>query len=149
MSRRKQAKPRSVKAVEEGEPSEGGGTWDESAVQTDVPAPNRELELKEGQGGEDGEQEERDDDDLDDESIFTCDNCQQDFDCLAELTEHRTNHCPAAYFLLYEIWMGAVLGALRGLQSEGGTDGTWEPARKRKEGGRGAGVSADVPCACT
>ncbi|XP_038149927.1 zinc finger protein 423 isoform X3 [Cyprinodon tularosa] len=95
MSRRKQAKPRSVKAVEEGEPSEGGGTWDESAVQTDVPAPNRELELKEGQGGEDGEQEERDDDDLDDESIFTCDNCQQDFDCLAELTEHRTNHCPA------------------------------------------------------
>ncbi|KAM4733441.1 LOW QUALITY PROTEIN: zinc finger protein 423 [Anableps anableps] len=97
MSRRKQAKPRSVKAVEEGEPSEGGGTWDESAVQTDVPAPDREAGLKDGQGGvaEDGEQEERDDDDLDDESIFTCDNCQQDFDCLAELTEHRTNHCPA------------------------------------------------------
>uniref|UniRef100_A0A3Q3EJ49 Zinc finger protein 423 n=1 Tax=Labrus bergylta TaxID=56723 RepID=A0A3Q3EJ49_9LABR len=49
-----------------------------------------------------GEQEEHDDhddrehdDDLDDESIFTCDNCQQDFDCLAELTEHRTHHCPA------------------------------------------------------
>ncbi|XP_043981730.1 zinc finger protein 423 isoform X3 [Gambusia affinis] len=97
MSRRKQAKPRSVKAVEEGEPSEGGGTWDESAVQTDVPAPSREAGLKDGQGGvaEDGEQEERDDDDLDDESIFTCDNCQQDFDCLAELSEHRTNHCPA------------------------------------------------------
>uniref|UniRef100_A0AAQ5X5U6 Zinc finger protein 423 n=1 Tax=Amphiprion ocellaris TaxID=80972 RepID=A0AAQ5X5U6_AMPOC len=64
----------------------------------------REAEPKEGQGGgaEDGEQEEHDerddrdhDDDLDDESIFTCDNCQQDFDCLAELTEHRTNHCPA------------------------------------------------------
>uniref|UniRef100_A0A8C5HRQ9 Zinc finger protein 423 n=1 Tax=Gouania willdenowi TaxID=441366 RepID=A0A8C5HRQ9_GOUWI len=46
---------------------------------------------------EDGEQEEHDDhdDDIDDESIFTCDNCQQDFECLAELTEHRTNHCPA------------------------------------------------------
>ncbi|XP_032436534.1 zinc finger protein 423 isoform X2 [Xiphophorus hellerii] len=96
MSRRKQAKPRSVKAVEEGEPSEGGGTWDESAVQTDVPAPSREAGLKDGQRGvaEEGEQEEHDDD-LDDESIFTCDNCQQDFDCLAELSEHRTNHCPA------------------------------------------------------
>uniref|UniRef100_A0AAQ5Z0X1 Zinc finger protein 423 n=1 Tax=Amphiprion ocellaris TaxID=80972 RepID=A0AAQ5Z0X1_AMPOC len=104
MSRRKQAKPRSVKAVEEGESSECGGTWDESTVQTEVPASDREAEPKEGQGGgaEDGEQEEHDerddrdhDDDLDDESIFTCDNCQQDFDCLAELTEHRTNHCPA------------------------------------------------------
>ncbi|MED6273206.1 hypothetical protein CHARACLAT_004250 [Characodon lateralis] len=83
--------------VEEGEPSEGSGTWDEAAVQTDVPAANREAELKEGQVGvaEDGEQDERDDDDLDDESIFPCDNCQQDFDCLADLTEHRTNHCPA------------------------------------------------------
>ncbi|XP_046720137.1 zinc finger protein 423 isoform X4 [Silurus meridionalis] len=32
---------------------------------------------------------------MDDESIFTCDNCQQDFECLADLTEHRTHHCPA------------------------------------------------------
>ncbi|KAK2841915.1 hypothetical protein Q5P01_012115 [Channa striata] len=104
MSRRKQAKPRSVKAVEEGESSECGGTWDESTVQTEVLASDKETEPKEGQGAgmEDGEQEEHDDrddrehdDDLDDESIFTCDNCQQDFDCLAELTEHRTNHCPA------------------------------------------------------
>uniref|UniRef100_A0A4W6DEW7 Zinc finger protein 423 n=1 Tax=Lates calcarifer TaxID=8187 RepID=A0A4W6DEW7_LATCA len=104
MSRRKQAKPRSVKAVEEGESSECGGTWDESTVQTEVPASDREADPKDGQGtgAEDGEQEEHDDrderdhdDDLDDESIFTCDNCQQDFDCLAELTEHRTNHCPA------------------------------------------------------
>uniref|UniRef100_A0A672HYN3 Zinc finger protein 423 n=1 Tax=Salarias fasciatus TaxID=181472 RepID=A0A672HYN3_SALFA len=64
----------------------------------------READPKEGQGApaEDGEPEEHDerddrdhDDDIDDESIFTCDNCQQDFDCLAELTEHRTNHCPA------------------------------------------------------
>uniref|UniRef100_A0A3B4WP42 Zinc finger protein 423 n=1 Tax=Seriola lalandi dorsalis TaxID=1841481 RepID=A0A3B4WP42_SERLL len=73
-------------------------------VSSEVPASDRETEPKEGQGtgAEDGEQEEHDDrderdhdDDLDDESIFTCDNCQQDFDCLAELTEHRTNHCPA------------------------------------------------------
>ncbi|XP_024911909.1 zinc finger protein 423 isoform X4 [Cynoglossus semilaevis] len=103
MSRRKQAKPRSVKAVEEGESSECGGTWEESTVQTEVPASDRESETKEaaGTGADDGEEEHEDreererDEDLDDESIFTCDNCQQDFECLAELTEHRTNHCPA------------------------------------------------------
>ncbi|XP_028305499.1 zinc finger protein 423 isoform X2 [Gouania willdenowi] len=97
MSRRKQAKPRSVK-VEEGESSECGGTWDESTLQTEVPVTKREAEPKDGRvATEDGEQEEHDDhdDDIDDESIFTCDNCQQDFECLAELTEHRTNHCPA------------------------------------------------------
>ncbi|KAM9754243.1 zinc finger protein 423 isoform 3-T3 [Menidia menidia] len=103
MSRRKQAKPRSVKAVEEGEASECGGTWEEPALQTDVSdvaAADGEAEPKDGQppGAEDGEPEDpddRDDDDLDDESIFTCDNCQQDFECLAELSEHRTHHCPA------------------------------------------------------
>ncbi|KAM6973310.1 zinc finger protein 423 [Aplochiton taeniatus] len=67
-------------------------------------AAEREAEPKDEQGAgpDDGDQSvtsqedrERDDDDLDDESIFTCDNCQQDFECLAELTEHRTNHCPA------------------------------------------------------
>lgn len=66
-------------------------------VSSEVPASDRETEHKEGVGAEDGEHDDHDDhdDDLDDESIFTCDNCQQDFDCLAELTEHRTNHCPA------------------------------------------------------
>lgn len=52
----------------------------------DVPA----LDAQMG-GAEDGDQDE----DLDEEPIFTCDNCQQDFECLAELTEHRTHHCPA------------------------------------------------------
>ncbi|KAK1888309.1 Zinc finger protein 423, partial [Dissostichus eleginoides] len=71
------------------------------AMTAEVPASDREADLKEGHGpsAEDGEHEEHDDrdhdDDLDDENIFTCDNCQHDFDCLAELTEHRTNHCPA------------------------------------------------------
>lgn len=73
-------------------------------VSSEVPASDREVEPKDGHGvgADDGEQEDHDDrddrdhdDDLDDESIFTCDNCQQDFDCLAELTEHRTHHCPA------------------------------------------------------
>ncbi|XP_028813432.1 zinc finger protein 423 isoform X2 [Denticeps clupeoides] len=102
MSRRKQAKPRSVKAVEEGETSEFTGTWDSSSVQTDVPAPDKESERKERRAAvEDGDQsvtshdDRVGDEDLDDESIFTCDNCQQDFECLADLTEHRTNHCPA------------------------------------------------------
>ncbi|XP_030222819.1 zinc finger protein 423 isoform X5 [Gadus morhua] len=101
MSRRKQAKPRSVKAVEDGESSECGGTWDESNVQTDVPAAEAEAEAKLRRGGglpDEDHDEPNDldpDDDLDDESIFTCDNCQQDFECLAELTEHRTHHCPA------------------------------------------------------
>lgn len=70
-----------------------------SFVFSDVLASDRDHKDGQGAGAEDGEQEEHDerehDDDLDDEPIFTCDNCQQDFDCLAELTEHRTNHCPA------------------------------------------------------
>lgn len=68
----------------------------------DVPTSDREPKDDQGPVAEDGEPEEHDDrddpdreDDLDDDPIFTCDNCQQDFDCLAELTEHRTNHCPA------------------------------------------------------
>ncbi|XP_035646840.1 zinc finger protein 423 isoform X2 [Oncorhynchus keta] len=103
MSRRKQAKPRSVKAVEEGESSEFAGNWDSSSVQTDVPAAlDREAARKERRAAlEDGDHsvtshdDRIGDDDLDDESIFTCDNCQQDFECLAKLTDHRTNHCPA------------------------------------------------------
>lgn len=35
-----------------------------------------------------------DDEDMEDESIYTCDNCQQDFDSLADLTEHRAHNCP-------------------------------------------------------
>ncbi|XP_005159187.1 zinc finger protein 423 isoform X5 [Danio rerio] len=81
MSRRKQAKPRSVK---------------------DAAVSERDSDRKESRAvGEDGEQsvtshdERVGEEDLDDDSIFTCDNCQQDFECLADLTEHRTNHCPA------------------------------------------------------
>ncbi|KAG7279787.1 hypothetical protein CRUP_008857, partial [Coryphaenoides rupestris] len=51
MSRRKQAKPRSVKAVEDGESSECGGTWDESNVQTEVPAAEGDAKLRRGGGG--------------------------------------------------------------------------------------------------
>ncbi|XP_017546780.1 zinc finger protein 423 isoform X3 [Pygocentrus nattereri] len=67
----------------------------------DVAVPERDSEGKDRAGGEDGEHsvtshdERAGEEDLDDESIFTCDNCQQDFECLADLTEHRTNHCPA------------------------------------------------------
>uniref|UniRef100_A0A8B9KFH6 Zinc finger protein 423 n=1 Tax=Astyanax mexicanus TaxID=7994 RepID=A0A8B9KFH6_ASTMX len=67
----------------------------------DAAVPERDSEGKDKAGGEDGEHsvtshdERAGEEDLDDESIFTCDNCQQDFECLADLTEHRTNHCPA------------------------------------------------------
>ncbi|XP_072550961.1 zinc finger protein 423 [Salminus brasiliensis] len=100
MSRRKQAKPRSVKAVEEADSAEFTGSWDSSTT-ADAAAPERDSEGKDRAGGEDGEHsvtshdERAGEEDLDDESIFTCDNCQQDFECLADLTEHRTNHCPA------------------------------------------------------
>ncbi|XP_058606834.1 zinc finger protein 423 isoform X2 [Onychostoma macrolepis] len=101
MSRRKQAKPRSVKAVEEAESTECASGWD-SSVQTDAAVSERDSDRKESRAAvEDGEQsvtshdERVGEEDLDDDSIFTCDNCQQDFECLADLTEHRTNHCPA------------------------------------------------------
>lgn len=67
----------------------------------DSAVPEQDSDGKERAGGEDGEHsvtshdERAGEEDLDDESIFTCDNCQQDFECLADLTEHRTNHCPA------------------------------------------------------
>ncbi|XP_035381137.1 zinc finger protein 423 isoform X2 [Electrophorus electricus] len=100
MSRRKQAKPRSVKAVEEANSAEFASNWD-SSTPADAAVPERDSDVKDRAGVEDGEHsvtshdDRAGDDDLDDESIFTCDNCQQDFECLADLTEHRTNHCPA------------------------------------------------------
>lgn len=72
-----------------------------ASIGADAAVPERDSDGKERAGGEDGEHsvtshdERAGEEDLDDESIFTCDNCQQDFECLADLTEHRTNHCPA------------------------------------------------------
>ncbi|KAK3548439.1 hypothetical protein QTP70_013130, partial [Hemibagrus guttatus] len=90
-------------AVEEADSAECTGSWDSSApAGADAAVPERDFDGKERAGGEDGEHsvtshdERVGEEDLDDESIFTCDNCQQDFECLADLTEHRTNHCPAA-----------------------------------------------------
>ncbi len=71
-------------------------------IYIDAAVSERDSDRKESRAaGEDGEQsvtshdERVGEEDLDDDSIFTCDNCQHDFDCLADLTEHRTNHCPA------------------------------------------------------
>ncbi|XP_064414606.1 zinc finger protein 423 isoform X5 [Latimeria chalumnae] len=100
MSRRKQAKPRSVK-VEEGESSAFALNWDSSAAQSvGGPGGERECSTKDGRALEDGnsvashEERNEEDEDMEDESIYTCDNCQQDFDSLTDLTEHRTHHCP-------------------------------------------------------
>ncbi|TMS05698.1 hypothetical protein E3U43_004948 [Larimichthys crocea] len=46
--------------VEEGESSECGGTWDESTVQTEVPASDREPKDGQAVAAEDGEQDEHD-----------------------------------------------------------------------------------------
>ncbi|KAJ7396081.1 hypothetical protein BTVI_148473 [Pitangus sulphuratus] len=124
MSRRKQAKPRSVKGkaeislmrvgnqelllgssgriqtVEEGESSDFALTWDSSVTQSGGLGGELESEAKDSRALEERNsvtsQEERneEDEDMEDESIYTCDNCQQDFDSLADLTEHRAHNCP-------------------------------------------------------
>ncbi|XP_078400432.1 zinc finger protein 423 isoform X2 [Cetorhinus maximus] len=99
MSRRKQSKPRAVK-VEESESSEFDLNWDSATARTGASGGVQEYDTKDGQLLEDRHsmtsQEERneDDEDMEDESIYTCDNCQQDFDSLADLTEHRAHRCP-------------------------------------------------------
>ncbi|XP_048402702.1 zinc finger protein 423 isoform X3 [Stegostoma tigrinum] len=100
MSRRKQSKPRAVK-VEESESSEFDLNWDSATTRTaGTSGGDQEYDTKDGQLLEDRHsmtsQEERneDDEDMEDESIYTCDNCQQDFDSLADLTEHRAHRCP-------------------------------------------------------
>ncbi|XP_043562869.1 zinc finger protein 423 isoform X1 [Chiloscyllium plagiosum] len=100
MSRRKQSKPRAVK-VEESESSEFDLNWDSATARpAGASGGDQEYDTKDGQLLEDRHsmtsQEERneDDEDMEDESIYTCDNCQQDFDSLADLTEHRAHRCP-------------------------------------------------------
>ncbi|XP_038662603.1 zinc finger protein 423 isoform X3 [Scyliorhinus canicula] len=98
MSRRKQSKPRAVK-VEESESSEFDLNWDSTTVRTGASGGDQEYDTKDGQLEDRHSmtsQEERneDDEDMEDESIYTCDNCQQDFDSLADLTEHRAHRCP-------------------------------------------------------
>uniref|UniRef100_A0AC11ELS3 Zinc finger protein 423 n=1 Tax=Ovis aries TaxID=9940 RepID=A0AC11ELS3_SHEEP len=99
MSRRKQAKPRSVK-VEEGEASDFSLAWDSSVTASGGLEGEPECDRKTSRALEDRNsvtsQEERneDDEDVEDESIYTCDHCQQDFESLADLTDHRAHRCP-------------------------------------------------------
>ncbi|KAL4685490.1 hypothetical protein H8959_001087 [Pygathrix nigripes] len=99
MSRRKQAKPRSVK-VEEGEASDFSLAWDSSVTAAGGLEGEPECDRKTSRALEDRNsvtsQEERneDDEDMEDESIYTCDHCQQDFESLADLTDHRAHRCP-------------------------------------------------------
>ncbi|XP_039618798.1 zinc finger protein 423 isoform X2 [Polypterus senegalus] len=94
MSRRKQAKPRSVK-VEEGASSEFSLNWDPAAqtgngleVPTEFDAHDGLSITSQDEQNQDGEE------DPEEEPIYTCDSCQQDFDTLSDLTEHRTHCCP-------------------------------------------------------
>uniref|UniRef100_A0A8C6F0Y9 Zinc finger protein 521 n=1 Tax=Monodon monoceros TaxID=40151 RepID=A0A8C6F0Y9_MONMO len=70
MSRRKQAKPRSLKD------------------------PNCELEDK-TEDGEAGDCKKRPEDgeELEDEGVHSCDSCFQVFESLSDITEHKINRC--------------------------------------------------------
>ncbi|KAK2530250.1 hypothetical protein Q9233_006635 [Columba guinea] len=91
--------------VEEGESSDFALTWDSSVTQSGGLGGELESEVKDSRALEERNsvtsQEERneEDEDMEDESIYTCDNCQQDFDSLADLTEHRAHNCPGGYEL--------------------------------------------------
>ncbi|KYO48284.1 zinc finger protein 521 isoform C [Alligator mississippiensis] len=90
MSRRKQAKPRSLK-VEENETEDQQGGVGQTAAQTD---PNCKLEDK----AEDGEVidcKKRPDEgeELEEEAVHSCDSCLQVFESLSDITEHKINQC--------------------------------------------------------
>ncbi|XP_023604568.1 zinc finger protein 423-like, partial [Myotis lucifugus] len=86
--------------VEEGEASDFSLAWDSSVTASGGLDGEPECEQKAGRALEDRSsvtsQEERneDDDDMEDESLYTCDHCQQDFESLADLTDHRAHRCP-------------------------------------------------------
>ncbi|XP_035270767.1 zinc finger protein 521-like isoform X3 [Anguilla anguilla] len=92
MSRRKQAKPRSLK-VEENETEDQHATAGRAATPSD---PDSKL----GKAAEDGEEglkkrlvslEEREDGE--EEALHSCDGCLQVFESLSDLTEHKINQC--------------------------------------------------------
>ncbi|XP_067833905.1 zinc finger protein 521-like isoform X3 [Heptranchias perlo] len=94
MSRRKQAKPRSLK-VEENETEDLHPTVGQTGTQSELPS-------QFGREGEDGRvtrQEKKqpgqkqEDEELDEESLHSCDSCLQVFDSLTDLTEHKINQC--------------------------------------------------------
>ncbi|KAB0401006.1 hypothetical protein E2I00_010030 [Balaenoptera physalus] len=86
--------------VEEGEASDFSLPWDSSVTASGGLEGEPECDRKTSRVLEDRNsvtsQEERneDDEDMEDESIYTCDHCQQDFESLADLTDHRAHRCP-------------------------------------------------------
>uniref|UniRef100_A0A286XEL8 Zinc finger protein 423 n=1 Tax=Cavia porcellus TaxID=10141 RepID=A0A286XEL8_CAVPO len=86
--------------VEEGEASDFSLAWDSSVTAAGGLEGEPECDRKTSRALEDRNsvtsQEERneDDEDVEDESIYTCDHCQQDFESLADLTDHRAHRCP-------------------------------------------------------
>nr|XP_033789724.1 zinc finger protein 521 isoform X4 [Geotrypetes seraphini] len=89
MSRRKQAKPRSLKEENETEDQQS------SVGQTTVhPDPNCKLDDK----AEDGEatdckKRQEEGDELEEEAVHSCDSCLQVFESLSDITEHKINQC--------------------------------------------------------
>ncbi|XP_036375431.1 zinc finger protein 521-like [Megalops cyprinoides] len=95
MSRRKQAKPRSLK-VEDNATEEQHPTAGQTATPSD---PDGEL----GKPVEDGEEPdlkrkpvspgEEEEDEEDEEALHSCGSCRQVFESLSDLTEHKINQC--------------------------------------------------------
>ncbi|XP_029102124.1 zinc finger protein 521-like isoform X1 [Scleropages formosus] len=95
MSRRKQAKPRSLR-VEENETEDQLAAAGHCGTETD-------SDGKLGRPAEDGEEgglksgpvplEEREEEEADEEALHSCDGCLQVFESLSDLTEHKINQC--------------------------------------------------------
>ncbi|KAJ7426508.1 hypothetical protein WISP_15135 [Willisornis vidua] len=90
MSRRKQAKPRSLK-VEENETEDHQAGVGLTAAQTD---PNCKLEDKAEDGDVlDCKKRPDEGEELEEEAVHSCDSCLQVFESLSDITEHKINQC--------------------------------------------------------
>ncbi|XP_066575665.1 zinc finger protein 521 isoform X2 [Amia ocellicauda] len=92
MSRRKQAKPRSLK--EENETEDQHPTVGQTATPSDP-------DCKLGKNGEDGEASDlkkrlislEEGEEIEEDALHSCDSCLQVFESLSDLTEHKINQC--------------------------------------------------------
>nr|XP_015209320.1 PREDICTED: zinc finger protein 521 isoform X2 [Lepisosteus oculatus] len=93
MSRRKQAKPRSLR-VEENETEDQQPTVGQTATPSD---PDCKLGRK-AEDGEGGDLKKRlvsleEGEEIEEEALHSCDSCLQVFESLSDLTEHKINQC--------------------------------------------------------
>ncbi|XP_005990800.1 zinc finger protein 521 isoform X2 [Latimeria chalumnae] len=90
MSRRKQAKPRSLK-VDENEIEDQHPTVEQTATESDVKC-KQEDTAEESKVG-DFKKRTEEGEELEEEALHSCDSCLQVFESLSDLTEHKINQC--------------------------------------------------------